>query len=421
MMNSRNNRLHYLIQSYMDNVIDTDELKELKTYLRNTNSDEGLDAVVHELWSQLDLTKPLSIRSDLIYKRIAEDERLQKDNERVLSKTKSTKMISLLSKHWFAKVASILVFGTALFFYYQPAEKGIELQTSRVQKASVAEVLPGGNRAMLTLTDGTVINLDRSANGDVAEEAGMRIVKTDDGEIFYEGISGETSVASGHHEIRTPRGGQYKLILPDGTKVWLNSLSSLRYPIQFDGNDRLVELTGEAYFEVATKKLDPAIGVGKRQPFIVKSNTQTVEVLGTHFNINSYDEESSVKTTLLEGSVLVRKNNASQESPVVLKPGQQAQLKGKDHNSEIQVLTIDAEEAMAWRNGSFLFKNTPLSEVMNQLSRWYDVEIDKENIPNYKFNGFIPRDEPLSKVLDMLELTGDLKFNIHNNQISILK
>lgn len=423
MMNSKNNRLRDLIQSYMDDKIGVDELNELKTYLRNTVNDEELDSVVNELWSEIDLAKPLSLESDLMYKRILGDERIQNGRSSVGAKKTSSKIIPLLLKHWFTRVASIVLFISALFFYFNSADKDLDKKTVSVQNNASADVLAGGNKAVLTLADGTTINLDISVSGEIAEEAGMKIIKMDEGEVFYEPVDGE-KLTTGHHVISTPRGGQYKLILPDGTKVWLNSSSSLRFPIQFDAEERLVELSGEAYFEVASKA-DWETESGKGQSFVVKSNTQRVEVLGTHFNINAYEDEKLVKTTLFEGSVVVKKdgmgNNSSPGARVVLKPGQQAQFNRKTNEADFRVLTVDIEEAMAWRNGNFLFKNTPLVEIMNQLSRWYDVEIDKENIPNYSFNGFIPRDEPLSKVLDMLELTGDLEFEINNKQISILK
>jgi len=202
-------------------------------------------------------------------------------------------------------------------------------------------------------------------------------------------------------------GGEYQVVLADGTKVWLNALSSIRFPTSFKGSERKVEITGEAYFEVAKNA---------RMPFRVIGGSQTVEVLGTHFNINAYPDESAVATTLLEGSVKVAMHDGQAK---VLKPGEQA-LIFKENNS-FRVKEVDAEDAVAWKNGYFQFNDDDLKTIMNQLSRWYNVEIvyQQANL-DQKFGGTISRSKNLSQVLRILELTGNVRFRVEGRRITVM-
>ncbi len=279
------------------------------------------------------------------------------------------------------------------------------------------DVDPGMNKAALTLSDGTVLHLDESQNGVLADQDGAQVQKLEDGQIAYTSAKNQQNGSFDKNVFNTitiPRGGQYQLLLPDGTKVWLNASSSLKFPVAFTGDSRVVELEGEAYFEVATiyRKSD-----SQRQPFIVKTSSQQIEVLGTHFNVNAYPNEDVARTTLVEGKVKV--SSVATGEAKTLNPGQQTQI---TKTGDIRVFDgIDAEEAMAWKNGMFYFNNTDLATIMNQLSRWYNVEVDINNMPKKKFNGALSRDVKLSQVLKMMETTSGLKFKIDERRISMLK
>jgi len=272
----------------------------------------------------------------------------------------------------------------------------------------VNDVAPGKNKAYLTLANGKRIELTDAANGKLVEEAGVQITKTADGQLVYE-ISPDPGGkrSSGFNSIETPRGGQYQINLPDGTRVWLNAASKLVYPLSFapKGN-RKVRLSGEAYFEVARDETCP---------FLVESIGQTVKVLGTHFNINSYADEGEIKTTLLEGSVKVESNDPG----TILKPGEQASFK----NNKIKVTQVNPENAIAWKNGEFEFSNESLESIMRKISRWYDVDViyQDQDLKNEIFSGGISRFEQVSDVLKKLSLTEGARFKIEGRRIFVMK
>ncbi|TCC84482.1 FecR family protein [Pedobacter hiemivivus] len=261
------------------------------------------------------------------------------------------------------------------------------------------DIARGSNKAILTLANGQKIVLTDAKNGELANEDDAIIRKTGEGQLVYDGKTANAT-ESVFNTIATPRGGQYSLILSDGTKVILNAASSLKYPTGFKGKDRIVELEGEGYFEVAHNKA---------KPFKVISKGQTVEVLGTHFNINSYSDEPSVKTTLLEGSVNV---NGS-----LLKPNQQAIL---TTDSKINVTNVDGEDAVAWKDGLFKFDHTDMRTSMRQIARWYDVEVVYEgNVKDEQFYGKIDRSYTLSEVLKVLKIS-KVNFRIEGRKIIVM-
>ncbi|WP_293789003.1 FecR family protein [uncultured Pedobacter sp.] len=292
----------------------------------------------------------------------------------------------------------LIVLGITFAFLHQT---GSSLKTELVSRKSL-DVLPGTNKAVLTLADGSKIVLDEHTAANISDKDGLKISRTREGQLVYT-VLDESNLKpkSGisYNTIQTPRGGQYQVILPDGTKVWLNAASSLKYPEVFNGNDRSVELTGEAYFEVAKNKA---------QPFHVRSHLQDVEVLGTHFNINSYSDNNTIKTTLLEGRVRI----SNGQSVKILKPGEQA-IAGVSGSGIIRLATdVDTDDETAWKNGLFQFNNADLQSILKQLERWYDVHIDYHTVPNKKYNGMVPRKAKLSEVLKMLEKTGNIRFEI---------
>lgn len=280
----------------------------------------------------------------------------------------------------------------------------------QVPPKPVNDVLPGNDKALLKLSDGSVVTLDQTAAGVIAGEKAVQIVN-EDGQLSYRQLYNNMRVqTSAFNTISTPRGGQYRLELSDGTRVWLNATSSLQFPAVFEGGSREVELSGEAYFEVAKASFTSGRDVGKRIPFIVRTAGLKVDVLGTHFNLNSYGDEPGEKVTLLEGSVRV--SNGRIEKMLV--PGQQATV-----SAAIAVKNVNVEEETAWKNGLFQFDNHSLKHIMRQLERWYDVQIDYSTLPDTHYSGMIPRKARLSEVLRMLEVTGGIRFRIEGKKIYI--
>lgn len=278
-------------------------------------------------------------------------------------------------------------------------------------RADVQPLTPGSDRAWLRLADGSVVYLDSTAPGLLASEAGMQLEKKADGSIVY--VSGQEVTMPADtmvfNEISTPRGGQYQVILSDGTHVWLNAETTLRFPVVFRGEDRRVDLSGEAYFEVARDQ---------RRPFRVMTEGSLVEVFGTHFNVNAYADEAAVRTTLLEGRVGVRPSTGGPDMPLrMLSPGQQASVK-IDGSVKVDD-QADTEEAIAWKNGRFHFNSADIRAIMRQISRWYDAEVVFEGNPELHFTGQITRRDEVSRVLQMMELTGEVRFRIEGRRIYV--
>lgn len=305
-----------------------------------------------------------------------------------------------------AAAVFILLTGAVVFFFsIEPKQKEIA-QTENIVPF-IKDIPPGGNRAILQLADNSFIVLDSAQNGQLVQQGNVKIEKQN-GQLKYTNQGQQDVAALAFNTLTTPRGGQYQLTLPDGSKVWLNAGSSIRYPVAFTGNERLVEITGESYFEVASFSRE-----GTRIPFIVKVNNMEVQVLGTHFNIMAYNNEASVKTTLLEGAVKVMTAGNDR----LLKPGQQAQLK-KDGSIKIEE-NIDTEEAIAWKNGFFQFNSADIGTVMRQVERWYDVKIVYEGkIPGGHFSGSVSRGNNISQVLKTMQ-EGGVHFKIEGRKVVI--
>jgi len=298
--------------------------------------------------------------------------------------------------------AALIIISVGSHFYKSEAPEIV----IREAQPKVYDKNPGGNKAILTLADGSKIVLDDAVNGTIAKQGEIRISKASDGSIIYD-IPVIAELKTGttfYNTIETPKGGKYQIILPDGSKVWLNSVSSLRFPAVFNGKERNVELTGEAFFEVAKNK---------EKPFIVKTNAMNVMVTGTQFNIMAYSDEKYSSTTLVEGSVNVSNVNGD----MVLKPGEQVV---SNHGAKLSKSIVDVEQNIAWKNGLFQFSNSDMRTVMNQISRWYDVTVEyRDSVPEKHFGGYISRDSKLSQVLKMLELSG-VKFKIEEKKIIVL-
>lgn len=300
--------------------------------------------------------------------------------------------------------ASVLLI-CSLTFYFYSAMSGRKTETT---SEFLNDVAAGGNKAVLTLADGRKVDLSNAATGKLAEQAGVRVSKSSDGQLVYEVLGNQTKAGAplAYNTIATPKGGQFNIKLPDGSSVTLNAASELRFPVSFDAlKEREVELKGEAYFEVAKNM---------RRPFKVSTAGQEVMVLGTQFNINAYADESVTRTTLLEGSVriAVPGNNITKQ----LTPGQQAVLAG----SVIEVKNGDIESAVAWKNGDFIFDGN-IENIMRQISRWYDVEVDfKGDISGEEFIGSVPRSGSLTEVLKALQLTGKVQFKVEGRRVTVM-
>ncbi|WP_316817564.1 FecR family protein [Pedobacter nyackensis] len=386
----------------MDHLTEKQILRIIARYNNGTASNEEKDFL--EAYSALsnsedDLTESLNKETLLALK-----ENLKKQIDLNI-KNKQAYLGKKINYRWLSAAAAVVfVAAIGLYFKLDKTDQG----QSKLS-ANVSAITPGGNKAFLILDDGTKLDLDAVGNGKVAQQSGISISKTTKGQLVYTVSEGSHKDAEGrvaYNTIQTPRGGQYLINLPDGTRVWLNAASSLRFPVTFTGNERKVVLTGEAYFEVAKYKM---------KPFKVTSRNQVVEVLGTHFNINSYLDEGNVKTTLVEGSVKVHLDSKKQSS-LTLVPGQQA----VNANQAISLNEHPKmEEILSWKNGSFQFDDASLSSIMRQLSRWYDVDVEFIGaVPDYHFRGTISRDTPLSQIFEILK-TGGLNFKVDGRRIIV--
>jgi transmembrane sensor len=304
-------------------------------------------------------------------------------------------------RHLTQAAAVILVLGAGLLFY--PKNKVSKPHLVKIRKAETP-VLPGSNRAVLTLSDGSNIDLDNSKDGLLCKQGGVKVDKLANGKLVYQNAGASTKSVI-YNTITTPRGGQYQVVLSDGTKVWLNAASALKYPATFAGKERMVELSGEAYFEVAKNK---------NMPFKVSLNKMAIQVLGTHFNVNAYADEDAIKTTLLEGSVKLSSGNTTS----FLKPGQQGVFARQEN---FRVNEVDVQEAVAWKNGYFIFDNENIQGIMRKISRWYDVDVDYSGkIDEGDFGGTISRFKSVSGVLKSLELTGTVHFKMQGRRITVM-
>jgi ferric-dicitrate binding protein FerR (iron transport regulator) len=394
-----NKRLQYLLDRYVTGAHTPAEEAELMQVLSSGAQDEWVKEYMAQAWNRLPADQLLN------------DAAAEKIRLSVLSHEAKIVLLRPASGKrklvWAAAAILFLLTGSMLFYTYQHSFR--RQHTLAVQSQSVSgsmqDVAPGGDGAVLTLADGTTIVLDSSSDGSLVKQGNVNIIKKD-GKIKYVSQNGKVALPAGYNTIGTARGRQYQLVLEDGTRVWLNAASSIRYPVSFSDTVREVEITGEAYFDVATDK---------KKPFRVKVNGTAVEVLGTQFNINAYSDETAIRTTLLEGAVRVRKGSNQQ----LLLPGQQAKVDQK--GSIYTCKNVNTTEVTAWKNNIFSFNNTDLNALMRQLARWYDVEVvfNEEGNSNLSFNGDISRTANLSTVLKMLELTGEVHFTIKDKTIMV--
>lgn len=307
--------------------------------------------------------------------------------------------------HLWWKVAAVIVVlmavGAVLYKFRAPGNPA-----NRAPVAAIDPIMPGGNKAVLTLANGQTLVLDSVTEGELATQGTAKVVKSAPGKLAYESEDSKNP-ADGRpvfNTLSTPRGGEYQLRLPDGSLVRLNAASSIRFPTSFSQEKRIVTITGEAYFEIAEDA---------QRPFVVRKGDMEIQVLGTSFDVNAYDDEPAIKVTLLEGKVRVA---SGPDQSAILRPGQQARI-GRD----IAVASdVSIDEAVAWKNGKFRFNVTGIQEVMRQIARWYDVEVEYKGNTTTRFWGSISRHVSIDKVLHMLEETGGVKFRVEGKTIVVL-
>jgi len=312
----------------------------------------------------------------------------------------------------FWKIAAaclILGFSTAVWLYLEKCKS----LSNPLDKSLNAKIVPRVNKAILTLSNGNQVLLDSTTSGLIGTEGNTQVFKLDGKNLSYSAIVNGTESRPVYNTLTTPRGGQYQLTLPDGTAVWLNSASSITFPTYFEGAERVVKITGEAYFEVKSIKDQTDIG---KKPFIVEADTERITVLGTHFNINAYGDEYPVKTTLVEGSVKV----SNDKGFVVIKPGEQTIF--QHSNTAYKVKKPNLEEVLAWKNGKFIFSEASAKSIMLQLSRWYDVDIVfQSDLNGINFSGGLSRKDQIEKLIELLSLDGRIKLSLKGRKLFVTR
>lgn len=404
-----NERFVYLFERYRSRTCSAAEKQELAVLCLLAENSGMIEELLSSIWEQTPLTKDMPIAEgagivqEILQTSFSESEDLPSGNPEPTIKKVGW---PLVLRRW-AVAASII--GLVFFAGYwwavsRPAANKNDKELLVRQNDVNA---PASNRATVTLANGSVVYLDSAANGQLASQGNIQLVKLANGQIAYQGSDGQVLTALQYNTLSNPRGSKViNMLLADGSRVWLNAGSSVRYPVAFIGNERKVSITGEAYFEVAHDKAKPF--------YVVKDSVQ-VQVLGTHFNVNAFPDETSITVTLLEGRVEV----SHQQDKRQLRPGEQALVKttgiavSKDVNLEV---------VMAWKNGSFVFDGTSLENALRDMARWYDLEVIYQSTPTAsKLYGDISRNVPVSQVLRMLEATGGAHFKIEDKKVYVTK
>ena len=410
-MPKENEKIKQLLTRYVTGSISRPELDALLDYIILNPEDEEIDEFMRTLLEEINLEKEKSVNIEDLYLRITNDSRFHQQSS----------LTSSLKLYWMSNVAAILlIIGMGflyLFNFNRNKEKKLALSSVHM---TMPITLPDDMSPMLRLADGTVINLDSAASGLLVSHENLQIILKGT-ELHYKGNNNEVEDNPATNTIITPKGRQYHLILSDGTKIWLNASTSLTYPVRFHDAARVVEVHGEAYFEVEK---------AKSWPFFVKTSIQHIEVLGTHFNVSAYDDDRLTKTTLVEGSLQVSPSQKDtfpmlsipffSKNKTVLVPGEQALMDHEEKN--IWVEQVYPKEIISWRENLFVFDNEEIKEVMKKVSRWYDVEvIYQDGMEGKRIGGAIPRFEKIEKLMDALKETGLLNYKMEGRNIVIMK
>jgi transmembrane sensor len=402
-MNLENLRLQFLLKSLVDNTISKEELDELAKMLNQSGENADVHSEMKSIWEEMDSSNN-NLNEDL-YASIVSNPRFLKSTEE-----KKTKILGLNRNNLNYAAAILLVcsFGLGLLIYNNKAS---ENATKYFASNSDHKKAYNTEHVVLTLSNGKKIILDQTVNGQITEDNNTVISKVNGGQVVYNlsdlniGNSGDGKLV--YNTISTPVGKNYQLILADGTRVWLNAMSSLKFPVTFTDKERNVELIGEGYFEVARDKA---------KPFMVAAKNMKIQVLGTHFNVSAYPEDNLVEASLVEGAIKADNGNSS----ILLKPGQQAIL--RNGSSQINMQSFNSEEVTDWKNGYFIFRNEPIDEIMKKISRWYNIDVKYQGVMSEEaFGGKYLKSNSLSELLSSLELTGTVKFKIDGRRVTVMQ
>lgn len=389
-----------LIIRHMQNKLPDEEWAELENWLQE-------DGENYLLYEELMDEEKLGAAMDMLYT-IDPEEAYERLSQKLALHREAPKRNA--QKIWWYMAAVLLVLATGVIWLMnsdaRPSTMPPPLVTAQQKRAGTK---PDNEKAVLILADNTSILLDAILNGTVARQGNSLVTKKKQGELQY-AFTGRDKFDIAYNTIQTPRGGEYSIVLDDGTKIWLNAASSLRFPVHFTGNERRVQLTGEAYFEVASHV---SAETGRKNPFVVQVDDMNIHAIGTAFNITAYKEDEQTRATVIEG--LVKVNSRQKEQ--LLQPGKKMVVQ----NSSVTVEDADIQQETAWKNGRFLFRNTSLQAVMNELARWYDVTIVYEKpVPSLHFNGEIRRQATICHVLEMLETAGGIQFSLKGHIVRVL-
>lgn len=401
---SKVNSYKKIIRKFLEG--DTGSISEadFNRYAQDPDFLEALDACIEES-SYNGLEEP---NTDELFSKIKQDPRI-KDKLLHIACTKTNTSLSV--KRILTVAASALLFTISIsaIYYYRYMRSSF---SDTLNISQTDQILPGSQKAMIILSDGKRIDLENIPGDSIIDNGDFEIIKSSDGFISYRSkASTRYSSNQTYNTILTPRGGEYKLLLPDGTKVWLNAMTKLRYPIHFEGGPREVELEGEAYFEVAKQNYK-----GQRIPFIINTSNQKLEVLGTVFNIQNYG--NSIVTTLVEGKVKLSYNNST-IGQHYLEPGDQVAF--NTSAEKLKKLKVDPFYYCAWKDGNFVFDKTSIQEVMQVISRWYDVDVEcADDVNEFEFSGTVSRYEDINKLLQTIELVGGIHFQQKGRKIYVM-
>jgi len=397
-------RLALLLDRALANTISSEERQELHGLIADPKHQAEVEQLLTQRWEAFDAAKP-------VFADYQAADMLQAILTSTRTRSEEQPTVRPIRSLWIKVVAAVILVAVVSIGYYYYREIQEPSEWTLAEAAERYHIQPGSEKAVLTMGDGRTILLDDAANGLLAEEAGVDVNKTDDGQLRYDS-DGPFSAKPVYHTITIPKGGQYKLVLPDGSTVHLNAESSLRYPVQFSGDKREVELVGEGYFDVSSK---PLSGSNQKIPFIVRTATQQVEVLGTIFNIHAYEDADAVKTTLLAGRVKVQ--NKTGES-LLLNPGEAAI---NDSGSNLRVVEANVDMDVAWQRGYFVFENEDIKNIMIRVARWYDVQVAYEgNVQDKRFGGIFQRSKSIVQLLENFKETGLVDFKIKERRVVVV-
>lgn len=384
-----NKKFKKLINRYLDGTATNEEFKLVDKFLDTFNEENFI-------WQPNIMGDSEDINKEILQK-IQEKTKAKNQDKLRFANNKNQKN----KFNFYLRVAaSILILITLGYYLFRPLTE-------------VEKISPGTDKAYLTLADGEVIVLDDVRDGDLTSQ-GTTVISKSDNKLVYDACDStlEPNYKVLYNKVSTPRGGQYHLVLPDGSNVWLNASSSIKFPTVFSGYERRVEITGEVYFEVKTQPNSKTKG---NIPFFVIANDMEIKVLGTHFNVNSYKDDNTLKATLVEGSIVVSSIKNGRSMHIV--PGQQAKML---ENGNITINEVNISEIIAWKNGMFYYNDTGIETIMNGIARWYDVDVVyKGDVQELKFGGILSRKEDIESLLKLISLTGVVQFDIKDRTVIV--